>query len=93
MNKPGMIIEPIEVKYLNLAGIKVFRAEPKRDIRGTVVPTYNKLFFALLGLDFDVVHENHCMSPKAGTICGFHYQLPPHGTATPRTAFAANSRP
>ncbi len=79
MNEPGIVIEALEVKDLDLAGIKVFRAEPKRDIRGTVPPTYNKLFFSQLGLDFDVVHENRCVSPKAGTIRGFHYQLPPYG--------------
>jgi dTDP-4-dehydrorhamnose 3,5-epimerase len=78
-DQPGFIVEALEVKDLELAGIKVFLAKPKRDIRGTVLPTYNKLFFAQIGLDFDVIHENRCVSPKAGTIRGFHYQLPPYG--------------
>jgi dTDP-4-dehydrorhamnose 3,5-epimerase len=58
--------------------LKIFRATPRRDSRGYVLPTYSKQGLRELGITFDVVHENHCWSPTAGTIRGFHYQLPPY---------------
>ena len=76
-----IVVEGLTVKALNIPEIKVFRAEAKRDMRGEVLPTFNQMFFEKLGLDFHVMHENHCSSPKRGTIRGFHYQLPPHGQA------------
>jgi len=75
------IVEGLEVKSLRVPEIKLFRAERREDRRGYVVPTYNKAFFASLGIHTDFVHENHCFSPRRGTVRGFHYQLPPHGQA------------
>jgi len=79
--QPGIIVEGLEVQCLGIPDLKIFRADAKRDLRGTVVPTFNSLFFQQLGLAFQVVHENHCFSPQKGTVRGFHYQLPPHGQA------------
>ncbi len=59
----------------------MFRAERRGDQRGYVIPTYNKAFFASLGIHTDFVHENHCLSPRRGTVRGFHYQFPPFGQA------------
>ncbi len=80
---PGrdIVVEGLEVKPLQIPAILVFRAERWEDRRGYVVPTYNKAFFASLGIGTDFVHENHCFSPRRGTVRGFHYQLPPHGQA------------
>lgn len=79
--KPGIIVEGLQVQSLNIPDIKIFRADPKQDIRGVVLPTFNSLFFERLGIYFQVIHENHCVSPRKGTVRGFHYQLPPHGQA------------
>lgn len=76
-----IVVEGLQVKTLKIPEIKIFRAEAKQDIRGEVVPTFNSLFFEKLGIDFQIFHENHCLSPEKGTIRGFHYQLPPHGQA------------
>lgn len=75
----GTVIEGLEMRELAFPEIRVFRAEAKRDRRGTVVPTYNAAYFKSVGIRHPFVHENHCWSPKRGTIRGFHYQLPPYG--------------
>ncbi len=79
--QPATVLEALEVRALEIPEIKLFRAERREDRRGYVVPTYNKAFFASLGIHTDFVHENHCVSPRRGTVRGFHYQLPPYGQA------------
>ncbi|MCA9471193.1 MAG: dTDP-4-dehydrorhamnose 3,5-epimerase family protein [Nitrospirales bacterium] len=76
-----IIIERLDVQSLNIPELKIFKSSPRLDTRGHVSPSYNKLFFQELGIDFDIIHENHCVSPKQGTMRGFHYQLPPYGQA------------
>lgn len=78
---PGIVVEGLETKNLEFPEIRLFRAEVRSDVRGSVVPTFNKYTLSALGIDFDFVHENHCFSPRRGTMRGFHYQLPPHGQA------------
>lgn len=75
----NIIVEGLEVRNLDIPDLKIFRADPKQDVRGMVIPTFNQPFFDQLGIDFQIVHENHCVSPGKGTVRGFHYQLPPHG--------------
>jgi dTDP-4-dehydrorhamnose 3,5-epimerase len=79
--QPRTVVDGLEVKSLEIPEIKLFRADRREDRRGYVVPTYNKAFFASLGIHTDFVHENHCFSPRRGTLRGFHYQLPPYGQA------------
>ena len=75
----GAVAEYLKVKQLAFPGFFVFSAETKRDVRGEVTPSFNAFQLRELGIDFDFCHENHCYSPKKGTVRGFHYQLPPHG--------------
>jgi dTDP-4-dehydrorhamnose 3,5-epimerase len=79
--EPLAIVEGLEVRSLEIPEIKLFRAERREDCRGYVMPAYNKAYFASLGIHTDFVHENHCFSPRRGTVRGFHYQLPPYGQA------------
>ncbi len=74
----GTVTEMLEVRSLTIPEVKVFRAERRADARGYVVPTYSRRGFAEAGVPFEVTHENHCWSARAGTIRGFHYQLPPY---------------
>jgi len=76
-SKSGTVIEGLEVRQHDFPDILTFRSPVRSDIRGFVAPTYSKAFLGSLGIDFDVVHENHCLSPHIGTVRGFHYQLPP----------------
>jgi dTDP-4-dehydrorhamnose 3,5-epimerase len=74
----AIVIERLEVGPLEIPDVKLLRAPAYTDPRGWVMPTYNALFFRRMGISFEVVHENHCWSPRRGTVRGFHYQLPPH---------------
>ena len=69
----------IEWKQLEIPDIVVFRSQRRTDMRGWVMPTLNAGLLRRLSYDFSLHHENHCLSPHAGTIRGFHYQLPPFG--------------
>ncbi|HEY9081053.1 dTDP-4-dehydrorhamnose 3,5-epimerase family protein [Magnetovibrio sp.] len=80
-SKPGTVVEGLEVRHHDFPDILTFRSPVRSDIRGSVAPTYNKEFFDSLGIKFDVLHENHCVSPHTATVRGFHYQLPPHSQA------------
>jgi dTDP-4-dehydrorhamnose 3,5-epimerase len=73
------VVEGLETTQLAIPEIRLFRADRRTDVRGYVVPTYNRDYFASLGILDDFVHENHCWSPRRGTMRGFHYQLPPFG--------------
>jgi dTDP-4-dehydrorhamnose 3,5-epimerase len=73
--------EPLETRALEISDIKIFRGERRKDRRGYVVPSYSRRGLLELGVSFDVVHENHCWSERAGTIRGFHFQLPPFAQA------------
>jgi len=72
------ISEGLEVRCLEIPDLKVLRAAPHHDRRGWVMPTFSVQGLLDDGIPFPVVHENHCWSPRAGTIRGFHYQLPPY---------------
>jgi dTDP-4-dehydrorhamnose 3,5-epimerase len=77
----GTVVEGLETRTLAIPDLRVFRGPRHDDRRGWVMPTYSRDFLASLGIPFDLVHENHCFSPRRGTIRGFHHQLPPHGQA------------
>lgn len=77
----GIVIERLDTEPLSLPELRVFRSVEREDPRGSVAPAFSKLQFDELGIDFTVVHENYCVSPKRGTVRGFHYQTPPHGQA------------
>jgi len=74
----GTVTEALEARSLEIREIKIFRAERRVDHRGYVLPTYSQQGLINVGAPFDVVHENHCWSARAGTVRGFHYQLPPY---------------
>jgi len=77
----GTVAEAIESRALAIPELRVFRTRLNADARGWVAPTYNAALFAELGIHFTIAHENHCYSPRRGTVRGFHYQLPPYGQA------------
>jgi dTDP-4-dehydrorhamnose 3,5-epimerase len=68
-------------RRLEIPDLVLFRGDRKSDIRGWVQPTFNAELLRQLGADFSIRHENHCLSPQAGTVRGFHYQIPPFGQA------------
>ena len=71
----GIIVEGLEIQALDIPALKIFRAEPKQDIRGTVTPTFNRLFLEKLDIAFEIVHAN----PKNGPFEGFITNCLPTG--------------
>jgi dTDP-4-dehydrorhamnose 3,5-epimerase len=67
------------MQALAISDIRIFRSPVNSDTRGSVAPVYSRSYFESIGIDDEFVQENHCKSPKRGTIRGFHYQLPPYG--------------
>lgn len=47
------------------------------DHRGYFMESYSKVKFAELGLQYDLVQDNHSLSSEVGTIRGLHYQRQP----------------
>jgi dTDP-4-dehydrorhamnose 3,5-epimerase len=75
----GTVVEGLLTRTLDLPDIRIFRAIEIKDARGSVASVYSRSYFESLGIRDNFVQENHCVSPKRGTIRGFHYQLPPYG--------------
>lgn len=72
------VTEALEIRALDIPEIKILRGTRRSDARGWVAPHYSREALRRAGLAFDIAHENLCYSPKAGTVRGFHYQIPPH---------------
>lgn len=79
MNTPDPVVAELDCRELEFCEIKIFRSTKATDQRGSVQPTYNSVYFQSIGITSPFVHENHCFSPSAYTVRGFHYQLPPYG--------------
>jgi dTDP-4-dehydrorhamnose 3,5-epimerase len=71
-----MVIEPAAIPDVRLI-------MPKRhgDHRGFLSEVYSRRALAAAGIDIDFVQDNHTMSAAAGTVRGFHFQLPPMAQA------------
>ena len=59
--------------------VDVLIIEPKvfGDHRGWFTETYSKAKFQELGIDVDLVQDNHSMSAQKGTLRGLHFQIDP----------------
>lgn len=47
------------------------------DHRGFFMESYNKKKFEALGLNFDLIQDNHSLSTEVGVIRGLHFQTAP----------------
>jgi dTDP-4-dehydrorhamnose 3,5-epimerase len=71
----------LEITETEIPGVRVLMARRLGDARGFFAETWNLDRFHDAGIDVDWVQENHAMSAAAGTVRGFHYQLPPAAQA------------
>jgi dTDP-4-dehydrorhamnose 3,5-epimerase len=71
----------IEVRELDLPGVKAVVPKKKGDGRGFFVETYNKARFAEIGIALEFVQDNHSFSAETGTIRGLHFQVTPYAQA------------
>lgn len=61
-----------------LAGALLIDIEPREDARGLFARTVSVDDFAAAGLNGSFVQQSISWNPKAGTLRGLHYQVPPH---------------
>lgn len=60
-----------------LDGVLIIEPDVYGDSRGFFMESYSKQKFNDLGLDFDLIQDNHSLSVHAGVIRGLHYQSSP----------------
>ncbi|WP_373231294.1 dTDP-4-dehydrorhamnose 3,5-epimerase [Cohnella sp.] len=60
-----------------LDGVRIIEPDVYGDSRGFFMESYSKQKFTELGLDFDLIQDNHSLSAQAGVIRGLHYQSSP----------------
>jgi len=67
----------MEIIKTNLEGVLIL--EPKRfgDERGFFQESYSKRTFERLGINYDLIQDNHSLSVEAGTLRGLHFQTSP----------------
>jgi dTDP-4-dehydrorhamnose 3,5-epimerase len=68
--------ERVTVRGAPLDGVLVLSPRVFRDERGFFLETFRKELFARLGVDVELVQDNHSRSVK-GTIRALHFQTPP----------------
>ena len=67
----------MEIKELEIPGVKVIKLLPIRDERGYFSRNYDVEIAKELGFHKKWVQENVSLSKTKGTLRGLHYQLPP----------------
>ncbi len=60
-----------------LPGVKLLAPAQHRDHRGVFCEVYNRHTLAAAGIATEFVQDNMSVSAAAGTIRGFHFQIPP----------------
>ena len=68
----------IEAESLRIPDVKLIRPKKFGDNRGFLSETYNRSDLLAIGVDCDVVQENHSLSANRGTVRGLHWQMPPY---------------
>jgi len=68
----------MELIDLKLPDVKLVRLDMIGDTRGEFAETYDSIKFAALGIRETFVQDSWSLSRLAGTVRGFHFQLPPH---------------
>jgi dTDP-4-dehydrorhamnose 3,5-epimerase len=77
--EPGTVLAAdgrLVVRETPLPGVLLLEPKVFRDDRGFFLETFRRETFAKLGVDVDLVQDNHSRSAK-GTIRALHFQVPP----------------
>ncbi len=67
----------MKIEDTALAGVKIITLDVYDDDRGAFAETFDSAKFLNLGLDVVFVQDSWSHSVEAGTVRGFHFQLPP----------------
>jgi dTDP-4-dehydrorhamnose 3,5-epimerase len=67
----------MQIERTDIEDIVVVVPTKRGDDRGFFSETYNRKFFAALGIDVEFVQDNHAYSADPGVLRGLHFQIPP----------------
>lgn len=71
----------LDVLSLTLPDVKLIRTTRIADVRGYFAEAYVHRDFAAAGIADEFVQDNQSLSIAAGTVRGFHFQIPPFAQA------------
>lgn len=71
----------LEVKDLELGGVRLITPNRFGDDRGFFSEVYNRRAFTEIGIMDEFVQDNHSLSGDVGTVRGLHFQIEPHPIA------------
>ncbi len=71
----------LEVKDLELGGVRLITPNRFDDDRGFFSEVYNRRDFTEIGIMDEFVQDNHSLSGDVGTVRGLHFQVEPHPIA------------
>ena len=71
----------LEVKDLELGGVRLITPNRFGDDRGFFSEVYNRRAFTEVGIMDEFVQDNHSLSGDVGTVRGLHFQIEPHPIA------------
>ncbi|MAU37752.1 MAG: dTDP-4-dehydrorhamnose 3,5-epimerase [Flavobacteriales bacterium] len=67
----------MEIKKTDLDGVFLLKPTVFGDHRGFFMESYTKRKFEEIGIDYDLIQDNHSLSTESGTLRGLHYQTNP----------------
>jgi dTDP-4-dehydrorhamnose 3,5-epimerase len=67
----------LKIIKTKLDGVVILEPKVFGDSRGFFQESYSKRVFEGLGLNYELIQDNHSLSVEAGTLRGLHYQTSP----------------
>jgi dTDP-4-dehydrorhamnose 3,5-epimerase len=67
----------LKIIKTKLDGVLLLEPKVFADGRGFFQESYSKKMFQELGLEYELIQDNHSLSVEAGTLRGLHYQISP----------------
>lgn len=67
----------MEIVRTKIQDVFILKAKLFKDDRGFFTESYSKRTFEKLGLNYELIQDNHSLSVQTDTIRGLHYQLDP----------------
>jgi dTDP-4-dehydrorhamnose 3,5-epimerase len=67
----------LKITETKLDGVLILEPKVFGDNRGFFQESYSKRAFEDLGLNYELIQDNHSLSVEAGTLRGLHYQTAP----------------
>jgi dTDP-4-dehydrorhamnose 3,5-epimerase len=76
-NSNNKEVKKLKLVKTKLEGVLIIEPDVFGDSRGFFMESYSKQKFQELGLEHELIQDNHSLSVQAGVISGLHYQSSP----------------